>query len=101
MYIAMNRFQIALGRESGFENLWRQRESMLDEVPGFREFHLLRGPTDENATLFSSHTAWNSCEAFEVWPNSERLFEKRMRKPRLGAAQFILGRRGASDQCHD
>ena len=71
MYIAMNRFQIALGREDGFENLWRQRESMLDGVQGFREFHLLRGPTDENCTLFASHTVWDSCEAFEAWTNSE------------------------------
>ena len=71
MYIAMNRFQIAIGRESDFENLWRQRESSLDEVEGFLEFHLLRGPTDENATLFASHTVWNSREAFEAWTNSD------------------------------
>ncbi len=71
MYIAMNRFQIAIGRESDFENLWRQRESSLDEVEGFLEFHLLRGPTDENATLFASHTVWNSRGAFEAWTNSE------------------------------
>ena len=36
MYIAMNRFKIALGSEATFEELWRQRESHLDEVPGFR-----------------------------------------------------------------
>ena len=71
MYIAMNRFQIAIGREGDFENLWRQRESSLDEVEGFVEFHLLRGPTDEKATLFASHTVWNSREAFEAWTNSE------------------------------
>ncbi len=71
MYIAMNRFQIAIGRERDFENLWRQRESSLDEVEGFLEFHLLRGPTDENATLFASHTVWNSRGAFEAWTNSE------------------------------
>ncbi len=71
MYIAMNRFQIAIGRERDFENLWRQRESSLDEVEGFVEFHLLRGPTDEKATLFASHTVWNSREAFEAWANSE------------------------------
>ncbi|MCH7994621.1 MAG: antibiotic biosynthesis monooxygenase [Planctomycetes bacterium] len=71
MYIAMNRFQIAIGRERDFENLWRQRESSLDEVEGFLEFHLLRGPTDEKATLFASHTVWNSREAFEAWTNSE------------------------------
>ena len=71
MYIAMNRFQIAIGRESDFENLWRQRESLLEEVEGFLEFHLLRGPTDENATLFASHTVWNSRESFEAWTNSD------------------------------
>ena len=71
MYIAMNRFQIAIGRERDFENLWRQRESSLEEVEGFLEFHLLRGPTDEKATLFASHTVWNSREAFEAWTNSE------------------------------
>jgi len=71
MYIAMNRFQIAIGRERDFENLWRQRESSLDGVDGFLEFHLLRGPTGEKATLFASHTVWNSREAFEAWTNSE------------------------------
>ena len=42
MYIAMNRFRIARGAEATFEKLWRERESQLDGVPGFREFHLLR-----------------------------------------------------------
>ena len=45
MFIAMNRFRIALGREEVFEELWRKRDSHLNDVPGFREFHLLRGPT--------------------------------------------------------
>lgn len=71
MYIAMNRFRIALGREGDFEELWRKRDSYLDDVPGFREFCLLRGPTDEEATLFASHTVWESREAFEAWTNSE------------------------------
>ena len=52
MYIAMNRFKIALGSEVAFEELWRQRESYLDEVPGFRAFHLLRGATCEDHTLY-------------------------------------------------
>jgi len=41
MYIAMNRFRIAPGREEEFVDVWRQRESHLDEVAGFKEFHLL------------------------------------------------------------
>ena len=71
MYIAMNRFRIAPGREEVFEEIWRQRDSYLDEVPGFREFHLLRGPSDEEATLFSSHTVWESRADFEAWTESE------------------------------
>ena len=71
MFIAMNRFRIAVGREEVFEEMWRSRESHLDEVDGFREFHLLRGPTDEEATLFASHSIWDSREAFEAWTESE------------------------------
>ena len=35
MYIAMNRFKIVLGREIEFENIWRQRDTHLKDVPGF------------------------------------------------------------------
>lgn len=70
MYIAMNRFRIALGREAVFEELWRRRESHLDDVAGFREFHLLKGPADDEATLYASHTIWDSAEAFEAWTKS-------------------------------
>lgn len=71
MYIAMNRFRIARGAESTFEKLWRERESQLDGVPGFREFHLLRGPSDEQATLYASHSLWESAAAFAAWTESE------------------------------
>jgi heme-degrading monooxygenase HmoA len=71
MFIAMNRFRIAVGREDVFEEMWRSRESHLDDVDGFREFHLLRGPTDDEATLFASHSIWDSREAFEAWTESD------------------------------
>ncbi len=71
MFIAMNRFRIALGREESFEEIWRKRESHLDEVPGFRQFHLLRGSSDEEATLYASHSVWESRAAFEAWTESE------------------------------
>ena len=67
----MNRFQIAHGREDVFEELWRKRESRLDDVPGFREFHLLRGPSEDESTLYASHTIWDSRDAFEAWTESE------------------------------
>jgi heme-degrading monooxygenase HmoA len=71
MYIAMNRFQVALGNEDAFQNVWTSRDTFLAGVPGFVEFHLLRGPTNEDHTLFSSHTVWRSFEDFEAWTKSE------------------------------
>jgi heme-degrading monooxygenase HmoA len=73
MYIAMNRFKVATGAEVDFENVWRNRDSSLAQVPGFVEFRLLRGKTDaeEGYTLFSSHTVWQSEEDFQNWTKSE------------------------------
>ena len=71
MYIAMNRFRIALGREEDFINIWKNRETHLDEVPGFKQFNLLQGPTSEQCTLFTSHSVWDSEESFVNWTKSE------------------------------
>lgn len=71
MYIAMNRFKIAKGREPEFIDIWRQRETHLDTVPGFKEFHLLQGPATDDYTLFASHSVWTSRSAFEEWTRSE------------------------------
>jgi heme-degrading monooxygenase HmoA len=71
MFIAMNRFRIAIGREEVFEELWRSRDSQLSSVPGFREFHLLKGPSDDEATLYASHTIWESVDAFDAWRESD------------------------------
>ena len=43
----MNRFKIAIGRESDFEDIWKNRETHLDDVKGFRKFNLLKGSTTE------------------------------------------------------
>lgn len=71
MYVAMNRFQVAEGREDEFEKTWSERDSYLDEVPGFEKFRLLRGGTSEGVTLYVSHSLWGSQEAFEDWTRSE------------------------------
>lgn len=71
MFIAMNRFKILPGKEDEFIEVWRKRESYLDEVPGFHEFRLLRGPSTEEFTLFASHSVWESRAAFEAWTHSE------------------------------
>ena len=43
MYIAMNRFKITLGRENDFENIWKKRDTHLENVPGFKKFNLIKG----------------------------------------------------------
>lgn len=72
MFIAMNRFRVVKGREAEFEHVWRSRDSRLAEMPGFRSFHLLRGPESEDHTLFASHTVWNRRADFEAWTRSEQ-----------------------------
>jgi len=71
MFVAMNRFKIVKGREDDFVNVWKHRETYLDTVPGFKEFHLLRGYSDDSYTLFASHSIWESRKAFEDWTKSE------------------------------
>lgn len=71
MFIAMNRFKISRGAEEAFETLWRERDSHLQGVPGFQGFHLLRGPVEDDHTLFASHSIWESRAAFEAWTHSE------------------------------
>jgi len=71
MYIAMNRFNVLPGCEQAFEAVWMGRDSRLGEVPGFVEFHLLRGPASEDHTLYASHTVWRSKVDFEAWTRSE------------------------------
>jgi len=71
MFIAMNRFRVKKGSEEDFERVWTSRDTHLQKVPGFIEFHLLRGPENEDHTLFASHSVWQSKAAFEAWTRSE------------------------------
>ena len=88
MYIAMNRFRIAIGREAGFEEIWRERDSQLEGVPGFRSFDLLRGPADEECTLYASHTSWESEAHFRAWTESDA-FKKAHSKSRAPSGTYL------------
>jgi heme-degrading monooxygenase HmoA len=71
MFIAMNRFKVIKGSEAAFEQVWLSRDSHLDRVRGFIEFHLLKGPEADDHTLYASHTVWRSRADFEAWTKSE------------------------------
>lgn len=72
MYVAMNRFRVVPGSEAAFEDVWRGRRTRLDEMPGFVDFHLLRGPSGDTHTLYASHTVWRDEAAFRAWTTSEQ-----------------------------
>ena len=66
MFIAMNRFKVIKGEEGAFEELWLSRESHLDKVPGFLEFHMLRGPERDDHVLYSSHSLGDQAALFRL-----------------------------------
>lgn len=90
MFIAMNRFQVKSGADAAFETLWATRESRLHTVPGFLEFHLLKGPVAEDHTLYATHTLWTDKAAFEAWTRSEE-FRSAHAKAGHGADSLYLG----------
>ena len=68
MFVAMNHFEVAAGREQEFEQGWRSRESYLAGVPGFLQFALLKG---DEPGQYASHTIWESRDAFLGWAQSD------------------------------
>ena len=90
-YIAMNRFQVRPGHEADFEEMWRSRESRLKQVPGFREFRLLKGPEGKGFRLYSSHVLWDSREAFEAWTKSQQFRDAHKDAGQSKTQDAILG----------
>ena len=86
MFIAMNRFKIIIGKENEFENVWKSRETHLDQVPGFKKFNLIKGKTTDEYTLYASHSTWNSEEDFINWTKSE---EFRLAHKNAGSNQHL------------
>ena len=68
MFIAMNNFKVAKGKEADFEQIWRERQSYLKEVHGFVQFALLKGEAEGE---YISHSSWQDRAAFIAWTKSE------------------------------
>ena len=111
MFIAMNRFKVTKGCEAAFE---LSRDSHLEKVRGFVEFHLLKGPEADDHTLYASHTVWRSRADFEAWTRSEAFRAAHQRagdnKPLyVGHPQFegfetiqtVSGNKSVSGDTHD
>ncbi len=83
MFIAMNNFKVAKGKEEEFERAWRERQSHLEGVPGFVQFALLRADAEGE---FISHSTWQDRDAFVAWTQSEAFVQGH----RQGSLQGIL-----------
>ena len=84
----MNRFKIALNRENDFENNWKKRETHLNDVPGFIEFHLVKCKSEETHNLYASTLLGILAKTLRIGP-SQRHSEK-LTKGRENIAIFIL-----------
>jgi heme-degrading monooxygenase HmoA len=71
MYIAMNRFKIVNGFEVEFEEVWKNRDTHLKNVKGFKNFNLIKGKQNEEYTLYASHSTWDNEEVFIDWTKSD------------------------------
>ena len=89
MFIAMNRFKVVKDAADDFERVWLERDSHLDQMDGFVEFRLLRGPETEDYILYASHTVWQSRAYFQAWTQSEQFRKAHGRVP--GTKPLYLG----------
>ena len=75
MFIAMNKFKIIKGKEEIFESIWKNRDSHLENVPGFKNFNLIKGKEEEEFVIYASHSTWESEKSFVAWTKSEAFKE--------------------------
>jgi heme-degrading monooxygenase HmoA len=78
MILVMNRFNVTPGREKDFEEAFKGRAKLVETLPGFMAFDVLR-PTTEDG-VFISMTRWASMKAFEDWTNSDAFKQGHSRK---------------------
>jgi heme-degrading monooxygenase HmoA len=78
MYVAMTHFKITLGQELLFETIWRERESYLGKMQGYRGLFLMRGASEKDHTLYVSQFIWHTKEDFEAWTKSDEFIKAHM-----------------------
>ena len=61
----------SIWRKNGKLRAWKNRDTHLDGVKGFKNFNLIKGDTNKDYSLYSSHSTWVSKEDFINWTKSE------------------------------
>ena len=120
MFIAMNRSQVKKGCEHDFEHVWLSRDTHLGAVPGFIEFHLLKGRSAKNTSstlrtrsgaptktsrpgpsqsIFARRTPAPGTTNHSIWatPNSKGLTSSRL-SPKTVTSALLLSSTGCAKQ---
>lgn len=72
-FLAMNRFTVAPGSETAFEQRFAQRDSKLEEFDGFKGFVLLRRDgADPDGFNYSTWSVWRDRAAFDAWSSAQK-----------------------------
>ncbi len=69
MYIVCNRIPVTAGHEDAFESRFANRASLVDGMPGFISFSLLRPQTEDDPYVVM--TFWESEAHFKNWTDSD------------------------------
>jgi len=71
MYLAMSRLKVISGKETSFEETWKNRGISTDNVKGFKKFYLIKGDGNEEFSLYIFYSEWNSEKDFINWTKSD------------------------------
>jgi heme-degrading monooxygenase HmoA len=71
MYLAMSRLKVISGKEVEFEKAWRDRETSIDGVKGFKKLNLIKGYINNEYSLYVFHSEWDSKKDFTNWIKSD------------------------------
>lgn len=86
MITVMNRISVHPDHAAAFEERFRTRAGLVDQMPGFIRNEVLR-PTQEGKPYIVL-TYWESREAFEDWTNSEQFKQGHARSGSLPKEAF-------------
>ena len=87
MIAVMNRIPVNPDHADAFEARFSDRASLVDGMPGFVSFRLLR-PSEPNDPYIVM-TFWESQAHFEVWTHSDAFKEGHVRSGQLPRGAFL------------
>ena len=87
MFVVMNRIPVNLDHADAFEERFKDRAALVDNMPGFVSFNLLR-PAGEGDP-YIVETYWESKGHFENWTNSEEFKQGHAQAGQLPREAFL------------